>query len=94
MEEITVMKPPEGGYALGPAQTPIGAGRGSYALNTEADTGAPADPPDTALPGLRTGAYPFSRRLLGLGDQGALDPLLGRGGSYLDVHPGSYLSDK
>ena len=94
MDEVLPMEPPEGGYALGPAQAPIGTGRGSYALNTERDAGTPTDPPDVALPGLRTGVYRFSQRLLGLGDQGALDPLLSGGGSYLKVDPGSYLEDK
>ena len=81
------MKPPEGGYVLGPAQPPLGTGRGSYALNSQRDAGAPTDPPDTALPGLRDGTYPFSRRLARLGAQGVLDPLLGRGGSYEEVAP-------
>ena len=92
MNEVMPLEPPDGGYALGPDQAPIGTGRGSYALNTERDAGAPTDPPDVALSGLRAGTYRFSQRLLRLGDQGALDPLLSRGGSYLEVDPGSYLS--
>ncbi|HEY8285537.1 MAG TPA: hypothetical protein VIJ28_14225 [Chloroflexota bacterium] len=91
MDEVMPMDSPVGGYALGPAQAPIGTGRGSYALHTERDAGAPTDPPDVALPGLRTGAYRFSQRLLRLGDQGVLDPLVGQGGSYQEVNPGSYL---
>ncbi len=72
-------------------QPAIGFSGGAYALNTEVDAGAPRDAPDTALPGLRDGAYQFSQRLMTAGEQGVVDSLLRNGGSYLDVNPAPWL---
>src|SRR5260370_29185487 len=60
--------PYDGDTLLGQAfaqrlQPPLGFSGGSYALNTQWEAGSPVDPPESALPGLRDGAYPFSQRL-------------------------------
>ena len=91
--------PYDGDALLGQAfaqrlQPPLGFSGGSYALNTQWDAGSPVDPPDSALPGLRDGAYPFSQRLKCQGDQGLMDTLLRQGGSYLDVCQRGYVSDE
>ncbi len=91
--------PYDGDALLGQAfaqrlQPPLGFSGGSYALNTQWDAGSPVDPPDSALPGLRDGAYPFSQRLKSQGDQGIMDALLRQGGSYLDVCQPAYVSDE
>jgi hypothetical protein len=74
-------------------QPAIGLSGGTYALGTAFDAGAPVDAPDTALPGLRDGAYEYSARLKNVGDQGIVDNLLRDGGSYLEVKQAPYLSD-
>jgi hypothetical protein len=83
----------QGRSYAGALQPPIGLSGGTYALNTEVDAGSPGEKPDTALPGLRDGAYQFSARLKNVGDQGVIDNLLRRGGSYLEVKQAPYVGD-
>jgi hypothetical protein len=77
----------------GRLQPPVGLSGGAYALNTELDAGSPVATPDEGLPALRDGEYQFSARLKNLGDQGIMDHLLRRGGSYLNVNQAPYVSD-
>jgi hypothetical protein len=78
---------------VGRLQPPLGWSGGNYALNTEWDAGSPDEAPDTALPGLRDGAFRFSQRLKSQGDQGVMDTLLRQGGSYLSVNQPPYWGD-
>jgi hypothetical protein len=80
----------EGESFVGRLQPPLGFSGGAYALNTAFDSGSPTDPPATALPGLRDGAYQFSARLRSQGDQGVIDGVLRDGGGYLGIDQPPY----
>jgi hypothetical protein len=81
----------EGESFVGRLQPSLGFSGGAYALNTAFDTGSPTEAADTALPGLRDGAYRFSARLRSQGDQGVIDSVLRDGGGYLEVRQPPYV---
>ena len=70
---------------------PLGLGQGSYVAGDAMELGLLGLEIAHGLPGLRSGAVPFSARLLNAGEQSLVDTLVDHGGSYLDVTPEPYL---